>query len=146
MDEPQPSWIDARARCHPGVVFDELRDVVERDVKAFNELPDDLRLRRTAGFWAPTNETRRAFGVSVQVDQCDVREVSFSVTYGSYIRIGFNQGRGFRVRAEWDWTMARRVLLVEPEQPHEDDQSEALSLTAMWQVSEWALGTPCFGP
>lgn len=144
--EPQPSWVEARAGCHPSVVFEELRDIVERDVKAFNELPDELRSRRVAKFWRPEDQDRHVFGVSVQIDQFTARDASFTLPYGTEIKISFKQGRWFRLRAQWDPTKARRVLVAEPEQLQGDDEFEALSFTAVWQVSQWVLGWLGFGP
>lgn len=129
--QPPPEWVRGRAECNLDMIFDALHQIVQRDVKQFNELYDRQRQGRRFQVHENGGGCDPSFRVVLDADMDRPPQVVFRLSRSAILING--GGQIFNVRPEWDGKRCRQSV-------GERSYSEP------WEISQLALAGFLFGP
>ena len=136
VHEEPPKWVEGQAKCRGDLKFEALRQLIERDVRAFNELPESCRdddrafelIENIEGTYPVIHVEQRNAGSG--------RAVIFKLAVHNQIRIEGSSQHLVQVR--WCAKTQKCVLRLTGDPTKRNYEP--------WEISELALSPLLFGP
>ena len=130
-DQP-PNWVRGRADCRLDLIFEALKQIVERDIGEFNKLEPAIRKNREFELHANDDGTRPILRVE-QVGNSTGPSLGIEMSDAA-IRIN-GGGVQFYVKPQWSAASSKCQLYIDGKDgPYE-----------VWEISQAALGGLFFG-